>query len=278
MLEIGNVRFGDGIPKICSSITEEDRKSVIASADIMVQRDVDFIEWRIDYFQDIDRPDVLEDTLRRLHNSLEGRPLLVTYRSVNEGGKGKKSQEEIEKFLMKAAGSPYVDMVDIEAFMGLDLQDELESLRNGDGVSPDKVSLIDQLKKDAYVVGSYHNFDSTPSMNDIEDIFRYIRALGCDILKAAFMPESNEDVLNLMHGVSHIHMEDPDIPVISISMGNIGVISRMACESYGCAASFASVGKASAPGQVDIDKLRDIISMLHTVRMPVRKITVHSDY
>ena len=48
MVQVGDVSIGSGKPKICASITETDRKSIIAAADILLQKRVDIIEWRIE--------------------------------------------------------------------------------------------------------------------------------------------------------------------------------------------------------------------------------------
>ena len=55
MVQVGDVSIGSGKPKICASITETDRKSIIAAADILLQKRVDIIEWRIDYYSEVDR-------------------------------------------------------------------------------------------------------------------------------------------------------------------------------------------------------------------------------
>ena len=44
MVQVGDVSIGSGKPKICASITETDRKSIIAAADILLQKRVDIIE------------------------------------------------------------------------------------------------------------------------------------------------------------------------------------------------------------------------------------------
>ena len=78
MVQVGDVSIGSGKPKICASITETDRKSIIAAADILLQKRVDIIEWRIDYYSEVHHWDMVLETLQRLKMSLYGRPLLVT--------------------------------------------------------------------------------------------------------------------------------------------------------------------------------------------------------
>ena len=56
--------------------------------------------------------------------------------------------------------------------------------------------------------------------------------------------------------------KDP-VPVVAISMGAMGSVSRMTGEIFGSAMTFASAGKSSAPGQINADELDKIISQIH---------------
>ena len=52
-------------------------------------------------------------------------------------------------------------------------------------------------------------------------------------------------------------------PLVSMSMGNLGSMSRIAGENFGSSITFATVGEASAPGQFPIKELRMMMSALH---------------
>ena len=52
-------------------------------------------------------------------------------------------------------------------------------------------------------------------------------------------------------------------PLVSMSMGNLGSMSRIAGENFGSSITFATVGKASAPGQFPIKELRMMMDALH---------------
>ena len=53
-----------------------------------------------------------------------------------------------------------------------------------------------------------------------------------------------------------------DIPVVTMSMGRLGVLSRLAGTLTGSAMTFASVGEASAPGQIPIEQMRVFCQLL----------------
>ena len=48
-----------------------------------------------------------------------------------------------------------------------------------------------------------------------------------------------------------------------MSMAKAGVISRLAGEVFGSAATFGAVKKASAPGQISVNDLRTVLTILH---------------
>ena len=59
--------------------------------------------------------------------------------------------------------------------------------------------------------------------------------------------------------------ENPDTPVITMSMGKMGMISRLCGESFGAAVTFAAHKKASAPGQMEMHEVADILEKMHKI-------------
>ncbi len=55
----------------------------------------------------------------------------------------------------------------------------------------------------------------------------------------------------------------PIVQIITMSMAKTGVISRLAGEVFGSAATFGAVKKASAPGQISVNDLRTVLTILH---------------
>ncbi|MCR5624219.1 MAG: type I 3-dehydroquinate dehydratase [Lachnospiraceae bacterium] len=267
MLSVGNLKLGDGMPKICASITEEDKKSVLASADIMIQKRVDLVEWRLDYFKDLDDPAIMDETLKRLHKALGKMPLVVTYRTENEGGLGKYSVEEYRELLLNISKSEFVDIVDFEVFNDRNSSDDIKDFIENGNISNDAFDFISRLRENALVIGSYHNFDSTPDRITIEAILKIQDLLECDILKIAVMPGNDADVVALINAVNEVYVHGTKRPIIAMSMGGIGAVSRIIGETFGSAVTFASVGQASAPGQIEAMRLRGMLENLHSLRI-----------
>ena len=79
------------------------------------------------------------------------------------------------------------------------------------------------------------------------------------------MPQSRADVLTLLSATEEMTAHFADRPVITMSMGPLGVISRVSGQSFGSAATFGSAGHARAPGQLDVEALDTVLSILDEV-------------
>ena len=87
--------------------------------------------------------------------------------------------------------------------------------------------------------------------------------LGADIAKIAVMPRNSSDVIELLSATNEMNQKCREIPIITMSMSGIGVLSRVAGEIFGSAVTFGAVRKPSAPGQIGIGDLNSILKVLH---------------
>ena len=108
---------------------------------------------------------------------------------------------------------------------------------------------------------SYHNFSQTPPIKELVDICLEMDALHADILKIAVMPQKPEDVLALLEATCIVR-RCTQKPVISMSMGRWGALSRVAGTLFGSCATFASIDKVSAPGQFSIASAKKLMQEL----------------
>ena len=121
---------------------------------------------------------------------------------------------------------------------------------------------IESLRQRVVVVGSYHNFDRTPEDAELKDRLQIIDESGVDIPKMAVMPANRLDVMRLMMFTLQM-AEQMDKPLITMSMSRIGSISRISGEAFGSAVTFGSIGQESAPGQLPVNKLEEMLDMIH---------------
>lgn len=166
-------------------------------------------------------------------------PLLLTYRSATEGGKGAGHGQGYEDYLASLLQLRLpVAAVDIE----------MACLASK--------ALVAEAKAGGYdVVGSCHDFTATPSAAQITQKLAQITAAGADITKVAYMPRTAQDVAALRHAAHDFAGAYPYQPLIAISMGQLGAPSRT--DLVNCL-TFATIadGAASAPGQATIAYVR----------------------
>lgn len=166
-------------------------------------------------------------------------PLLLTYRSATEGGKGAGHGQGYEDYLASLLQlRPPVAALDIEM------------------ACPASKALVAEAKAGGYdVVGSCHDFTATPSAAQIAQKLAQITADGADITKVAYMPRDAQDVAALRHAAHDFAGAYPHQPLIAISMGQLGAPSRT--DLANCL-TFATItdGVASAPGQATIAHMK----------------------
>ena len=87
--------------------------------------------------------------------------------------------------------------------------------------------------------------------------------MGADIPKIAVMPRSKRDVLTLLSATEEMASDYADRPIITMSMAGLGSISRLSCEVFGSCLTFGSGSMASAPGQIDAQELKEVLTSVH---------------
>ena len=82
---------------------------------------------------------------------------------------------------------------------------------------------------------------------------------GCEIVKLAFKAQSFADNITALKLTSKLK-----VPNIVFCMGELGVLSRVLAPLYGSAWTYASLraGLETAPGQVDVQTLRELYQAL----------------
>ena len=118
-----------------------------------------------------------------------------------------------------------------------------------------------QMLNFSNLVLSYHNFDETPE--NLMEAFSELTALAPRVVKIAVMPESEQDVLDLMNYTRGFKTLNPEQEYATMSMGKLGRISRLSGDVFGSSWSFASLEHVSAPGQIalaDMKKIREVLN------------------
>ncbi len=245
---VRNVEIGVGRPKICVPIVGENVDEIIFSAKNILKKPVDIIEWRVDWFQDVFNHDKLIAAAKKLRDTVKDVAVLFTFRTAAEGGERAISKEDYEELNKAIISSGYVDLVDVEVFMDEELCKRVCEFAKENGVK---------------VIGSNHDFDKTPAKDEIVDRLKHMQKVGVDIPKIALMPKDAGDLIMLLCATYEMKSKFADRPIITMSMAGVGVLSRLAGEVFGSALTFGTVGKSSAPGQMDVDTLNEVMDIIH---------------
>ncbi len=248
-IAVKNIVIGDGIPCICVPITETGIPGLTEEAGRAVAACPDLIEWRADRFRDIFSPGAMENALKELDSILGQIPMIFTVRTEKEGGSLSVPAEDYASLLKRAADTGIPTFVDVEVMqLGDPLLHELMGQIHGAG---------------ALVIGSSHDFERTPSESEMKKILMKEHGSGADILKLAVMPQNYQDVAHLLRVTGQMYQNDDAGPMITMAMGTLGNVSRFCGEIFGSAVTFATVGEASAPGQLPIEELRTLLLTFH---------------
>lgn len=247
-IKVKELEIGQGMPKVCVSVTGRTEEELLKQVKEYKELDIDILEWRVDYFEEIENIEKVKDTLEKMHNILQNKPLIFTFRSKKEGGERLLSIEYYFKLNKEIIETQLVDIVDIELFTG---HKEVEYLV--------KKAHDNKVK----TIISNHDFDKTPEEEEIVKRIEKMITLGGDLPKIAVMPNSEKDVLNLLGATSIIKNKYKDKPIVTMSMGSLGLISRLSGEIFGSAITFGCVGKPSAPGQIYYKELKDILYLIN---------------
>lgn len=247
-IKVRDTIIGDGIPKICVPIVEKTKEEIVLKANEIKSKGVDIVEWRGDYYEYIINIDKVNDILKTLRDIFKDTPILFTFRTKREGGNLEISNEEYLKLNKIVIESKFIDLIDIELFLGEVLINEV---------------IMMAKENDIKVIISNHDFGKTPKKEEILTRLIKMYKLGADICKVAFMAKNNEDIISLLEASEEMNKLYSDSLIVTVSMSNKGVISRLWGEIFGSVITFGALGKGSAPGQIPVDELRRVLNLLH---------------
>lgn len=243
---VKTVEIGNGIPKICVPVQGKSKKEILEQMDSISGFPCDLIEWRSDSFENVERD--LEEILEVLKKKRKEKPLIFTYRTLREGGYGKNDAKICKDLGVRAIQSGNIDLLDVEY-----------SMKEMDAKEMMKKAHTFGIK----VIVSSHDFEKTPTVEEMIRKMCHMQETGADLIKQAVMPHSKEDVLKLLQATEEMNRLYAKRPLITMSMSDIGMISRYCGGVFGSAVTFAAGAEASAPGQPEANELKKVLSVLY---------------
>lgn len=230
-LHIGSRKLGD-VPLIAGVLTDSDvsvlRPERLDSADI--------IELRVDMFDSV-MPEHLFNVFRSAVEKF-GKPVIATVRDIKEGGR----REIQDRMAIYRLVISFADAIDVEVLSG-------DMLKQAKELCGDKGRLL---------IGSYHNFESAPADDFLEEVIASGRKAGADIVKLAVTAREDDDFIRLML----LTLRHRSQGIITIAMGDKGLPSRVFSPLFGSLIAYGSINKPSAPGQLSAAEVMDIFRKL----------------
>jgi len=242
---------GVPLPAIITPLVGKTLAEILGEVSAIVPKKPDLLEWRIDFFEAIGDVKAVVDVAQAIRQAAGGIPVLLTRRNVTEGGVAIPIAEPaVVAMYVAVCEARCVEMIDYELSNAPENLKRLRDVSAANGVT---------------MIMSYHNFQLTPDADTLDSKFAAAERLGANVAKVAVMPTNEQDVLALLAATDRAR-QALKIPLISMSMGGVGSLSRIMGWVYGSAATFAVGKSSSAPGQIAIEDLRTVLA---TVRKAV---------
>ncbi len=248
-ITIRNTVIGVGAPKIIVPTTGKTAAEVLEQARVIgANPDVDMIEFRIDYLDFATDAAKVAELGKQVAAAAQHKPMIMTFRTKAEGGPKAISDADYGKLYEALIPAGFIDLLDVEMFRNQQIVKQL---------------VADAHKHGVRIVMSNHDFQKTPATAEIVSRLRKQDQLGADVLKIAVMPQSPADVVKLLDASVQIRGQYSTKPLLVMSMGGVGSLTRLSGEVSGSDMTFGMIGVPSAPGQIDVKQLRQVLDTIH---------------
>lgn len=167
-----------------------------------------------------------------------GKPTLLTVRTKEEGG----TWDDAVRTPVFRNAVPHVSAVDIELRSAI--RREVIAMAKDQGRT---------------VIGSFHDFAGTPSLEQLHRLADQACAEKLDVLKVAIMVGSREDLWTL---IPFLQESRKKLPVCIIGMGPHGLASRVFFPMIGSCLTYGFLGDSTAPGQISCVRMRELMREL----------------
>ena len=270
-----------GLPAVAVSLTGPSLAQAWTQARSAIDAGADVLELRVDLLEDacaLATPAPLDaataaaqvlECLRGLGEAIDatdgadaGAPVLLTCRTAAEGGRAQ-LDDAAYGALLRSVLDGLTDWAPELRPVAIDVEVQR-------GCLPQVCAQAHGLGID--VVASFHDCETTPADEVLEEVLARMAREGADLAKIAVWPTSAQDVARLLGVCARAtagtgEAAALDVPVAAMSMGALGAVSRVA-PTFGSALTFAVVpdeqgqARASAPGQLPIQDVRRCLELL----------------
>lgn len=253
LLQLRHLIIGEGMPKVCVPIVGKNLDQIECSlAALQKFPGYDMVEWRADFFEQITTPANVLLALAQIRRALRNTILLFTCRNKQDGGASEISGSYYQQLCTTVIQSQIADCIDIEFSLTSQIVQQLITQAQAYGVA---------------TILSSHDVHRTPSQREMVQCLCNMQTFPADILKLAVTPQQPWDVLALLNATLEMQ-QYAQVPIMTVSMGDLGKLSRLAGILTGSCITFGMLDAASAPGQMSTNQLKSILSLLDYDRRP----------
>ncbi|WP_066150838.1 type I 3-dehydroquinate dehydratase [Halalkalibacter krulwichiae] len=246
-VKVRGIELGDGNAQICIPLVGTNKTEIIKELEVSLQKKPDLVEWRADFFEDLHDTKKMIEALSTIRSYVNDLPILFTIRSTKEGGNPiPLSEEKKLELIVNLCATGNLDIVDYEL---VNKKEDIHFVREQTN------------KYNVRLILSYHNFERTPEATVLMDKCIAAKENSADLVKLAVMSQSLDDVMLLMQ-VTQEAAKSTTLPLVTISMGKYGAITRMFGFVFGSTITFGVGQNSSAPGQIPVDDLRQVINII----------------
>lgn len=123
------------------------------------------------------------------------------------------------------------------------------------------ISCLELTKREKKrVILSFHDFEKTPNILELTAMVNNMRKFAVGVIKIATMVNNDNDLGNLFRLIMNKKKNEK---MIIVGMGKKGKMTRILLPLLGSFLTFASTKfGTTAPGQIDIDKLKNIYKLI----------------
>ena len=269
-----------GLPAVAVSLTGPSLAQARTQARSAIVAGADVLELRVDLLEEagtLAAPEPLDaaaaaarilECLRGLGEAIAadgadaGAPVLLTCRTTAEGGRAQ-LDDAFYGALLRSVLDGLADWAPERRPVAIDVEVQR-------GCLPQVCEQAHGLGID--VVASFHDFETTPADEVLEEVLARMAREGADLAKIAVWPTRADDVARLLGVCARATVGAGEgtglgVPVAAMSMGALGAVSRVAL-TFGSALTFAVVpdeqgqALASAPGQLPLQDVRRCLELL----------------
>jgi 3-dehydroquinate dehydratase/shikimate dehydrogenase len=220
------------LPKVCIALGFPTVDKLLDQARREVQGGECFLEFRLDYLPD---PYQGVEAIRTfLHDFPEGIVLATCRRHQNHGHYNGSIEQQLQ--ILQAAVDAGAQAVDLE-------------IESAESVS----AKLDALRSRTYFIVSYHNWESTPA---VENVLKRLNKVTAHAYKLVTTARKPSDMLRVLNASK----TQPRTSLILLAMGEIGFPTRILAPAFGSLYTYAApmLAEGTASGQVGAKILRNL--------------------